>query len=698
MKETEILRGLSKAKERISMYAKGTAMVKPKMYADGTAMVAPVSDRLATLRQANPVIHQNAFAQHAQNHADFIASPPQQVAAATPTPAKAPNALMDPIRKMIGPSLKDAIMERAMGNYATGTAELAGPGTSTSDSIPANLSVGEAVLPAKTVAKVGAQNIARLIESTNGKPPKGPVQSVNSGRIGAPGQLGTPDPMTVGTISGGMNYSRNKFALGTAFVDDPLANAAQNRVNAPTSAAAPAAPPTPVVSAPAGASPTMAPEIAIPPASAPVRPGIGGVYDSTKSALSGGLNKAKSFISGAPKVAAVAPEAASSALLPAGAGFARIGATLKGAGSLLSKGVSSGLAPAAVIASNVNSYNTSTPEFQARTGIDNELGARALGVMGDVGNAVTGGLAGKLGNYFAGNTGNSQSAAPEVDHPLVKPPAAATPDAGTIPAAAAAAPVETPAAPVETPAALKGSNGDLANIRQQIADTTINADDTAEERVLKNERYHTLQAQADVGKSEAAAQGNIYGADKQSETAKFGDLTQLQGNRMANNVAYQKLGNDLHNTKVQQNSDTFQNLFPDVDSKGNSVKGGPNHAAAMDKLVGTVGKYGLDIGDLKPEDINQFKDLYDVSKSVDDFNNSTKGQLFNALLQSRAATSRDVTRYGATAEHPGAFINDTTRGVGGRVTNATTYKKGNFFGPPNQDLIDLTAKRLNGIK
>lgn len=52
-----------------------------------------------------------------------------------------------------------------------GVAKLKGPGTTTSDSIPANLSRGEAVLPAKTVQKVGANNIARLIEKTNGKPP-----------------------------------------------------------------------------------------------------------------------------------------------------------------------------------------------------------------------------------------------------------------------------------------------------------------------------------------------------------------------------------------------------------------------------------------------------------------------------------------------------------------------------------------------
>jgi len=47
-----------------------------------------------------------------------------------------------------------------------------GKGTTTSDSIPVNLSKGEAVLPAKTVKALGGKSmVERLIEMTNGKPP-----------------------------------------------------------------------------------------------------------------------------------------------------------------------------------------------------------------------------------------------------------------------------------------------------------------------------------------------------------------------------------------------------------------------------------------------------------------------------------------------------------------------------------------------
>lgn len=75
-------------------------------------------------------------------------------------------------------------------NYARGTAFLEGPGTGTSDSIPAHLSRGEAVLPAKTVQAVGSKNLARLITETNGKAPQ---QGLRSGGQYAYGVVGDAD-------------------------------------------------------------------------------------------------------------------------------------------------------------------------------------------------------------------------------------------------------------------------------------------------------------------------------------------------------------------------------------------------------------------------------------------------------------------------------------------------------------------------
>lgn len=101
MRETEILRGLGKAKSRVQNLANGSAYVHPAM--------------------------------------------------ATP---------------------RETSFARSARDFSNGTAYIDGPGTETSDSIPANLSKGEAVLPARTVRALGSQNIARLIEETNGVPPE----------------------------------------------------------------------------------------------------------------------------------------------------------------------------------------------------------------------------------------------------------------------------------------------------------------------------------------------------------------------------------------------------------------------------------------------------------------------------------------------------------------------------------------------
>ena len=74
--------------------------------------------------------------------------------------------------------------------FATGTPYVEGPGTGTSDSIPAKLSKGEAVLPAKTVQTLGVDTVADLIEATNGKKPKTIGDSVR----GKFADGGVPDP------------------------------------------------------------------------------------------------------------------------------------------------------------------------------------------------------------------------------------------------------------------------------------------------------------------------------------------------------------------------------------------------------------------------------------------------------------------------------------------------------------------------
>ena len=66
------------------------------------------------------------------------------------------------------PKLAPSLMERVKGLVGLKAGgPVKGPGTSTSDSIPARLSKGEYVLPADTVKKVGVKNLEHLRASTH---------------------------------------------------------------------------------------------------------------------------------------------------------------------------------------------------------------------------------------------------------------------------------------------------------------------------------------------------------------------------------------------------------------------------------------------------------------------------------------------------------------------------------------------------
>ena len=175
MRETQILRGLHKARanfadgfvsspesqeqlargnQSLRRIGAGTQTAKDLPFAAGDLLIGAVRQPLSAMYNGLRGGSQPASA--------------PQVAAPNPNPASvAPT--------IIAPAI-EAMQQRheMMKGLAQGTAFLEGPGTGTSDSIPANLSRGEAVLPAKTVRAVGAHNIARLIQDTNdGKPPKG---------------------------------------------------------------------------------------------------------------------------------------------------------------------------------------------------------------------------------------------------------------------------------------------------------------------------------------------------------------------------------------------------------------------------------------------------------------------------------------------------------------------------------------------
>lgn len=151
------------------------------LYADGVAEVQPSPLSLRGLGRAigNGFESMSTGAANLMERAVPIRPRP---APAAPMAAPAPAPVMTPAPAATVPGLgalsdyaggMQGTMQRreAAAGLRSGVAQLEGPGTETSDDIPAWLSKGEAVLPAKTVQAIGPKNIARLIADTNGKPP-----------------------------------------------------------------------------------------------------------------------------------------------------------------------------------------------------------------------------------------------------------------------------------------------------------------------------------------------------------------------------------------------------------------------------------------------------------------------------------------------------------------------------------------------
>lgn len=298
MRETQILRGLHKARanfadgfvsspesqeqlargsQSLRRIGAGAQTAKDLPFAAGDLLIGAVRQPLSAMYNGLRGGSQPASA--------------PQVAAPNPNPASvAPT--------IIAPAI-EAMQQRheMMKGLAQGTAFLEGPGTGTSDSIPANLSRGEAVLPAKTVRAVGAHNIARLIQDTNdGKPPKG----LRAGGKYARG--GLPDLPSLD--------------LSGAEGPQPMPDALRTKPSVVEPAEAPAKPYTPpkvnprtgaYVQGSTGTVPGTAPSVAQPPAvetptpkglGAQIKAAPGKAFDALKGAADGVVEKAGSAVEG----------------------------------------------------------------------------------------------------------------------------------------------------------------------------------------------------------------------------------------------------------------------------------------------------------------------------------------------------------------------------------------------------------------
>lgn len=179
MKETEILRGLSKARsglraggkyaggfvpsqEAVDQFSRGAGSMRRISQGQQTAKDLP----FAVIDAGVGVLRQPLSAMYNGAKSAITRTPPPAAPVANPADIAPP---------VLAPALEGLRKRHEdMKNLSRGTAFLEGPGTGTSDDVPVNLSRGEAVLPAKTVRKLGPENIARIIQDTNdGKAPKG---------------------------------------------------------------------------------------------------------------------------------------------------------------------------------------------------------------------------------------------------------------------------------------------------------------------------------------------------------------------------------------------------------------------------------------------------------------------------------------------------------------------------------------------
>lgn len=218
----------------------------PQYFAEGGLV-----KRLQQLVGMDPERNARIANYKAQSAAERLAGAPPP-----PTPAPAP--------AISGYSGMSAAQRREKEAGLKNGGHVRGPGTGTSDSIPARLSDGEFVLPADTVRKVGVRRLQDLVDDTH-TPVKGgskPGHFVNGGFTSSSTADDTLRQMQQQTEQ----RQREGQALGQAAAAEAQAQAekiaqgmAANRAAAQPPAAAPPPTPAPAPSAPTAASAASAP-------------------------------------------------------------------------------------------------------------------------------------------------------------------------------------------------------------------------------------------------------------------------------------------------------------------------------------------------------------------------------------------------------------------------------------------------------
>lgn len=317
-------------------------------------------------------------------------APPPVVAAPPPPPPPNPNATPD----------NPAGIKFADGGYHKGSlrgGRVHGPGDGTVDTVKAEYANGEYVLPTDTAQAIGYDKLDAIKDATHT-----PVAE----------QRGQTLRMVNGGIPG-LSVSESPFTTA----DEKLFN-----TRAP-GAVAPAQPVLP------GATVTETPMSRADAKSFVRDPGVGNA-----NVGAGGSEQARTFRSTQPGAVGPMPPQGFKPPVPESL-TSRVGSTLRTGGGAVgnfARSVGAAGLPLAVGAEAANVASTGTEEYAQRLGatagqsLGSDLAIRAAGGMADVGNALTFGLADRVGNLVAGN-GFNRSPSTATLRPPVTPVAAPAP-------------------------------------------------------------------------------------------------------------------------------------------------------------------------------------------------------------------------------------------------------------------------------
>lgn len=613
MRETEILRGLGKA--RSNRFADG--MVPAKRPTLGQRVLGKMTGGLVGYDSSND----------AKPVATSIALESEGAIGKTARTLRGrAKQIDDTIREAEG--YKDGVVP-----YLDKSGIVHGPGTSTSDSVPAMLSDDEAVLPAKTVEAIGPANLARLIEETNGVAPQH-----------------------------GLN--RGKYATG--FVSNTIDATKKTAGSLMDKARALAPSPSP--------SPAPAPTVLAPKATVPVQPVARIGTDAVSSA------------SRLAPPASVSPSApTTSALKPTGAGFERIAGAGKTLANAARATASAGILPAATIMSAANSYNKPTEEFQKQTGIQNGLGARAAGVMQDLGNTLTFGLAGKAGEALARlQSGDTQPSAPAPTSVPAPTTPANTQLTGEIPASEVAATQDN------TTAASQPAVSPFREAQDMLRASEFSRGESWQDRADKK-----------ALRGRAMDMANIINSDQSQENNRYATDSTFAANAANSQIKLAEFQNQLGQQASKKVDDRLRAMSVEPKAKGGSQFSADAYAKNTMALQQMLAENGMRVSDLDDAALSDFVLAMEAKAKQDEDNSGVLMQLGRAVgLADPASESRNPlsAAYQANEIDRNSVLGPkaVSRDMRGRVLNSIRLDDaagGTFGASTNVDQLGLKQRQ-----